>query len=688
MIPSLSAMLNARSVAIVGISRPGRFGGQLYHNLRAFGYQGTVYGVNPRYETLDDGRPCYPSLHALPERPDCALLAVPNERLLAAMHDVAACGIPSAVIFANAYGEGENGRTLQESVAAVALDHNIAVCGPNCMGFISFTSRLPISGYPVLDAPAGHVTLISHSGSIWESVIQNNRQLTFNYAISSGNEMVTTMADYICFALDDPQTRVIGLFLETVRDPQRFRLALQTAAERDIPIIALKVGRSERGARLAQAHSGALAGSDAVYDALFAHYGVRRVQSPDEMMDTLELFSTGYRPPTRFLAAIHDSGGERALLVDLAEANGVQFAELQDSTKAALAAVLEPGLEPENPVDAWGTGNDVTDIYESCALALDADPNVGLTLFAVDLMRGSTIPPTYPDIILPIRGRFTKPLAFLANVTAAAGEDQLAQLRDAGIPVLLGVETGIRAVGHLLSYAEEQRSRGAEEQGGEGDIVNCELSIVNGQLDEFDSKRFLAGYGIPVTAETIANSLDEAILAAEQIGYPVVLKTAAPGLLHKSEVTGICLNLTTPEQLTAAYHDLSNRLGSRVLVQEMVSGDGVELILGIVNDAQFGLLLLAGMGGIWAEVLNDTKLLLLPTTATAVKQALLSLRSTPLLLGARGRPPVDLEAVVDAALRLAKLAADHANQIQEIDINPLIAKTDGVVVVDALVVGD
>jgi acyl-CoA synthetase (NDP forming) len=671
--------------------------------LRSFGYQGEIYGVNPRYTTLDDGRPCYPSLNDLPEQPDCALLAIPNERLLDAMRDVGDRSIPSAVIFANAYGHGADGRTLQESLAAIACEHNIAVCGPNCMGFISFQPRLAVSGYPVLDAPAGHVALISHSGSIWESVIQNNRQLTFNYAISSGNEMVTTLADYLLFVLDDPQTRVVGLFLETVRDPQRFRLALETAAERDIPIVALKAGRSERGARMAQAHSGALAGSAAVYDALFTHYGVVSVQSPDEMMDTLELFSAGYRPPTPFLAAVHDSGGERALLVDLAAAQGVEFARLEDSTKARLAAVLEPGLEPENPVDAWGTGNGVTDIYETCALALDADPNVGLTLFAVDLMRASTLPPTYPDIVLPIRGRFSKPLAFLVNVTAAAGEDQLAQLRGAGVPVLMGAETGTRAVGHLLAYAEKQRSRQLVGAGqprsnlrheepaslaaaSPAEMVNGQWSMVNSQLDEYAGKQLLAAYGIPVTAEAIAKSLDQARYAAEQIGYPVVLKTAAPGILHKSEVDGIRLNLATSEQLAAAYSDLAGRLGSRVLVQEMVSG-GVELILGIVNDAQFGLLLLVGLGGVWAEVLDDTKLLLLPTTAAAVKQALRSLHGVPLLLGARGRPPANLEAVVEAALSLARVAADYADQIQAIDINPLVARPDGVVVVDALVIG-
>lgn len=677
--PNLTPLFHPRSVAIVGISQPERFGGQLFVNMRRFGYEGAVYGVNPRYQTLYD-QPCYPTLFDLPDRPDCVLLAVPNPHLPAAMQAVADCGIPTAVIFASAFG-------VQEPIAAIARQHDIAVCGPNCMGLISFPQKLPISGYPVLtDMPAGHITLISHSGSVWESLLQNNRQIGFNYAISAGNEMVTTTADYMHFALDDPQTRAIALFLETVRDPQGFRHALQRAAAQDVPVVVLKVGRSERGARMAQAHSGALAGTTAVYDALFAHYSVSRVASLDEMMDTLELFASGYRPPTNAISAILDSGGERAMLVDLAEMEGVAFAAWNNETQTAVSHVIEPGLAAENPLDAWGTGNDTATIYQTCALALDADPHTGLTLLAVDMMRGSTLPPTYPDMIVPIRHRFTKPLAFLANVTAAAGEDQLAQLRRAGIPVLLGTETGLRALRHLLAYAAFQREVTSEQL-----TVNSEpFTIHNSQstihnLDEHGSKQLLAAYGIPVTAEAIAHSVAEALQAAQMIGYPVVLKTAVPHLHHKSELNGIHLNLADAAQLANAYTDLADRLGPRVLVQEMVRG-GVELILGIVNDDSFGPLLLVGMGGVWVELWQDQKLLLLPTTATAVRQAILSLRGAPLLHGLRGQPAVDVEAVVDAALKLAALALAYGNEMCEIDINPLIARPDGVVAVDALVI--
>ena len=381
----LTPLLHARFVAIVGISGPERFGGFLFQNLIALGYEGAIHGVNPRYQTLYD-RPCYGSLSELPEGPDCALLAVPNSRLLPSLEEAGACGIPAAVIFASAWSDPDEEPTLQTRLTEVARAHDMVVCGPNCMGFVSAGRRLAVSGYKVNPAtPAGNVAVISHSGSIWEAILQNRRGVAFNSIVSSGNEMVTTTADYMQFALADESTRAIGLFVEAVRDPETFIAALAEAADRDVPVVALKTGRTERGARLAKAHSGALSGEDAAHDAIFAEYGVRRVTSVDEMLDTLELFATGMRPKTRFVSSLLDSGGQRALLVDLAEAEGVEFAPIREGTRAALAALIAPDLEPINPLDAWGTGSAAEDIYAECLLALDADPATGLTLFAVDL---------------------------------------------------------------------------------------------------------------------------------------------------------------------------------------------------------------------------------------------------------------------------------------------------------------
>lgn len=697
--PDLTPLLHARSVAIVGVSTPDRFGGHVYINLRDFGYEGKIYGINPKYDTLYD-QPIYPSLADLPETPDLALLALPNHALLPAFEQVASLGIPAAVIFGSAFNENGDPRAIENAIADLARTHGIAVCGTNCMGFLSFGQKLVVSGYPVVPGtPSGHVAFISHSGSVFDSVWQNNRDVRFNYVISAGNETVTTAADYMRFVLQDPATRTIGLFLETVRDPAGFRAALEEANTRDVPVLVLKVGRSEQGARLAQSHTGALTGNDAVYNALFECYNVRRVKSLDEMMDALELFALGWRPRPRAISAAFDSGGERGMFVDLAEEVGVPFAEISPETTARLASILEPGLEPVNPLDAWGTGNETDRIYRDALLALDADPATGLNLFVVDLMRYSNYPPTYVDIILPNLQRFAKPLAFVANVTSAASEEQMRRLRSAGIPVLMGTETALRAVRHLFDYCEarERKSNSAIQRLSEKAIqpitdhpsliTNLQPLISNlspSPLDEHTSKTLLARYGLPITSEQIAGTLDEALAAADHIGYPVALKTAN-GLLHKTDAKGLHLNLQSPISLRAAYQDLAARLGPRVLVQQMAA-PGIELLLGLINDPQFGLFLSLGIGGVLVEVLHDTQLVMLPAGEDDLRRALHSLRGAALLRGVRGQPGVDEDAVIRAALALAAFAADLGDHIAEVDINPLIARPDGVVAVDALIV--
>jgi acyl-CoA synthetase (NDP forming)/acyl-CoA thioesterase FadM len=684
----LTPLLHARSVAIVGISQLPRFGGRVFDNLRRFGYPGKVFGVNPRYATLYD-QPCYPALSDLPERPDLAILAVPNDRLLAAMQEAAACGVPAVVTSSSAYSEPVEGQpTLQEQLVEVAREHSLAVCGPNCMGFISFGERLVASGYEVAPLPAGPITFISHSGTTFDSLWQNRRGLRFNYLISSGNEIATTVADYMQHALSDPATRAIGMFIETVRDPATFRAALAEAAQRGVPVVALKVGRSRQGAALAQAHSGALAGEDAAYDALFAHYGVQRARSLDEMLDALELFAAGLRPRTRAIASIHDSGGQRGLLVDLAEAEGVQFAAIQPDTEARLAAALEPGLTPMNPLDAWGTGNDFGRIYRDCMLALDADPATGLNVWVADLYPAGDLSRVYVEQALAIQPRLRNPLIFLANVSAAADEGLSLRLRQAGIPVLLGTETGLRAIRHLMDFAEFQRrpapAAPPERKGrGEGKYYAI-LSYAAGPLDEHASAEILRAYGVPVAEARLADSLDEVGRAARQLGFPVALKTAA-GALHKTDAGGVRLGLADEAALEAAYRDLSARLGPRALVQKMAP-PGVELILGLARDPQFGLMLTVGMGGIAVEVFKDARLLALPPRPEDVRAALLGLRGAPMLRGLRGRPPADVEAVVQAALRLADLAHDLGDKIEAVDINPLIALPEGVIAVDALII--
>jgi acyl-CoA synthetase (NDP forming) len=664
----IAAMLNAENLAIVGISGPDRFGGRIYNNLQLMGYEGKIYGVNPRYETLYDQK-IYPSLSELPETPDCALLALPNSRLLPVVEEASELSIPSAIIYASAYEE-ENGISLQDALVHAAEKSGMMICGPNCMGIISFAHKLPMSGYPIVPGtPAGDITFISHSGSVWEAMMHNNRGIHYNYLISAGNEMVTTLADYMLFALSDPGTKVVGMFAETVRDPDNFCQALEVAANQDVPVVALKVGRSNRGAQLAQAHSGALAGEDATYDALFKYYGVQRVRSLDEMMDTLELFDAGYRPKIFNLSAI------------------------LDCPTTAIA-----GTAPHSaiPGPCSRAPKYLEETFTSAIKILDADPNTGLTTLCVDLYRIGKMSPLYVSIIISIKDQLKNPFVVLANVSATASEILTTRLREASIPVLIGTETGLRAIGHLFKYAEYQRKvQEKKEQSSKRTLdklpskekintIRKQLKSADSALGEVESKQILSEYGIRVSTEQIANSLDQAIEVADEIGFPVVLKTAA-GAIHKTEASGIHLNLANQEELISAYKDLESRLGRRVVVQEMVT-EGVELLFGVIDDPQFGPLLMVGSGGIFVEVMNDTQLIWLPTDAKKIEEAIRGLKFAEILDGVRGQEKSDLNAIVETALRLAQFAADCGDLIAELDINPLIAGPEDVVVADALII--
>jgi acyl-CoA synthetase (NDP forming) len=702
----LAPLLQARSVAVVGLSQPGSFGGQVYANLRAFGYPGPIYGVNPSYAQLYD-QPCYPSLCDLPDRPDCAILAIGDRHLLPAFETLVELAIPAAVIFSSAalpVAPGEP--TLEQRLTELALAGGVRLCGPNGMGFANLPRRLAVSGYAIpAHMPHGNAALITHSGSVFAALHRNNRRLGFNYLISGGNESVLTAADYLQFVLDDPETQVVACFLEAVRDPERFTAAIEQAAGRDIPVVALKVGRSERGQRLALAHSGRLAGQAEIYDALFRHYGVCSARSPDELFDTLELFSRlrRRRAPGRALASVHDSGGERVLLADLAAAEGLEFAPLATSTRERIAAQLEPGLQAENPLDIWGSGKEYQLVYRECLQALDSDPQVGVLLFAVDLLRESWLNASYIDILRDLLDSLRKPFAVVTNLTAGVDEAKADALRALGVPVLMGAETALRAVRHLVEYSAFQRraartATGMIHKGHEGheDFVSshaqslsanatwrAHLAAADRPLDDYDGLRLLGDYGIPIAASALATSHNEALDAARRLGYPLALKTAS-GAAHKSDIGGVLLGMADEGALAEAYARLAAAHGPRVLAQRMAPA-GVELALGVVNHAQFGLFLALGIGGVLVEVLGDTRLLKLPVDPETIEGALNSLRGAALLHGARGRPPVDLRAVVQAAQRLALLANDLRDVIAAIDVNPLIAYADGVVAVDALV---
>ncbi len=687
-------MLEARSVAMVGASiKEGSLGHQMMVELHRGGFDGAIYPVNPGYEEVL-GHQCFPSIGDVPEPVDLAILGVANQRIEQALRDAVAAGARSAVTFSSLY-ESEPPEPglppLAERVAALARDGDIAMCGGNGMGFLNLEANLRATGFATPDhIRSGPVTFVSHSGSAFAALAFNDRGIGFNLLVSSGHELVTDVSEYMEHALGLPSTRVIALLIETIRRPDAFRAALAHAADRDVPVIALKVGRTERSKSMVTAHSGALAGEDGAFEALFDAYGVLRVATLDEMADVMELFSCPRRVTTGSgIASIHDSGGERALLADVAADLDVAFARISDATTARIQDVLDPGLEAANPLDAWGTGIDADRIFTECFRALHDDPETAALAFVVDMTRqGEPHDEGYVHIAREVFASTTKPFCVLSNLASAVANDEAALLRDQGIPVLEGTASGLVALRHLLGYRDARlRPPVAPPEPVADDIRERWRARLasGGELNELEGFALLADYGISTTVVRGATSVDGAIAAAEEIGWPVALKTAAPGVQHKSDVGGVALGLTHADALRAAYEDVASRLGPHVVMSPMAP-PGVELALGAVRDPQFGPLVLVAAGGVLVEVLHDRRLALPPLDEPRARALIDRLQVRPLLDGVRGAPAADVDALAHAVSRLSVLAADLGDLLEALDVNPVIVSPQGCVAVDALVI--
>ena len=682
---ALRAVLEARSVAVVGASRkPGTPGNRMVKELLVGGFSGELAAVNPRYDTVE-GVACYPSLGDVPFAPDLVLLGVGNRLLEEQMAAAAERGARGVVVFASGLEDPPREPPLTRRLELIAREAGLVVCGGNCMGFADVERGLRALAFEErADLEPGGVTLISHSGSAFTALLHAERGVRFNLAVSAGQELTTTMADYMSYALERESTRAIALYLETVRDPATFRQALETAAERDVPVVALKVGRTETSGSLVTAHSGAMAGDEAAYDALFDAYGVTRVGTLNEMADLLELLGSGRRAAPGGLAAIHDSGGERAHMVDAASDLGVPLARPSEETLRRVAAWLEPGLPAVNPLDAWGTGNDAYRIFLECSRQLVHDPGTGAFAYVVDL-HSEEADRNHAWVAERIWASTDKPFAVVCGLASAIQRSAAAHLRSAGVPVLEDVASGLRAFGNLFERRDARALPPLDPPDPPPENVRRhwrEALAAGGGLPEADALRMLADYGIPTARTSAAADLDGVLGAAERIGYPVALKTAAAS--HKTEVSGVVLGLEDDDALSDAYRGMAERLGPAATVQEM-SEPGVEMALGVVSDPQFGPLVMVSAGGVLIETLRDRLLALPPLDETRARRLIDRLEARPLLDGVRGRPAASVAALARSMAHLSLLAQDLRDLIGALDVNPIIVGPRGCVAVDALV---
>ena len=685
---ALTPMLAPHSVALVGASRKrNSVGNDMIRNIIASGFDGAVYPVNPSYAQLY-GYACLPSLADLPKPVDLAVLSVPNRVLEHVVMETIAAGARSLVIFGSAELEGN--AALRDRIAALARAAQVPICGANCMGF--FNPRHPIRAFSAFHPEpleVGGLTLIAQSGSLLQALLFNDERLKFNLAISTGQELVTTAADFMDYSLDQPETRCIAMVLESIRDPQAFVAALQKARDHSVPVIVLKLGRTEAGAHFALSHTGAIAGNAEIYEALFRRFGVISVRDLSELAATAILLSTIRKPlAPGGLSAILDSGGERELIVDVAFDCGVPFAQINAETTNILADTLDHGLTPVNPVDAWGTGRDFEGVFETCLAALMRDPDTGLGMFVADLSEELDLHAAYVDVCLAVARAADKPLVVMTNYSAWSHRKHAVRLARSGIPVLDGTVSSLRAVRHAMDWRDFM----ARDMIQDATTVNphaahwrAVLADRDEPLSEDEGYALLTDYGIPVPRHRIVTSRVEAVAAAVELGLPVVLKTATPGILHKSDVGGVRLNLRDPEAVGEAYDTLAAKLGDRVLVCEMAKGQ-VELALGLVRDAAFGSFVMVAFGGVWIEILKDSQLAMVPLDHEVAARRIAALKMAPVLDGVRGAPPCDREALINAVVCLGALATDLGDLIGELDINPVLVGETGVIALDSLIV--
>ena len=656
-------------MAVIGASpTPGSVGQQVIAQLEGGGFRGRVLPINPKYP---DMRPF------LDEPVDLVVLAVANSRLEEQVEIALAAGARSFQIFASCHGPARDGQSLQ-----VWLSQRLAglpVCGGNGMGFLNLTRSLRICGlHQPFNLRQGRTTFVSHSGSLFSAMLHNQRHQSFNLVVSAGNELTLTQADYVEYALAQPETRVVAMFTETVRDSHTMSEVWKRAAEKDIPIVMLKVGRTEAGAASVATHSAALAGAYEPFAAFARAHGVHLTETMDEMMDTIALFDTSRRPTTGALGTVHDSGGERTHLIDLASALGVELATVNEATSDHLREVLDDGLEPVNPVDAWGTGRSSPEVMFECLNALADDSAVGAVAFAVDLTAEENSLTDYAEIALKAAAETEKPVFVLAHLSSAVDQAQAAVLANARIPLLRGTHSGLRAIAHFLN---RRRPRKIPVPTPPASLENWQTRLEVGILNDLEALDLLAGFGVPIEPMHRVPTMTKAIELAGQLGYPVALKTV--GLIHKTEHHGLTLDLRNAESLANAWRTMK-ALELPLAIQKMVPR-GVELALGMINDPQVGPIMMIGAGGVMVELLNDRVVVAPPLDHEAAGQILSRLRVGELLSGFRGAEPLPTAELLDALVAFSGLTYHLGDLVQTIDVNPVIVHSAGVTAVDAFV---
>lgn len=685
----LDRLLKPQTIALVGVSpREGTVGHDMLKVLLSGGYQGQVFLVNPRYDEIE-GHKCFASLSDIPVAIDMAVLSVASHRMEPLFDEAINLNIGGVTIFDYCKLEEEASSTLLERLASKAKQANMPICGGNCMGYYNFDNDAYISFQSPGERKAGHISLIAHSGSIFVLPTSNDRRFRFNLVVSAGQEIATSLDEYMDFALEQESTRVLAIFMEAVRNPENFVKVLEKAKRKGIPVVVTKVGRTEVSAKLAATHSGAIAGNNTAYDALFKKYGVISTDSLDDLMTCAQILSQGGELGAGQLGYIGDSGGLRELFVDTAEEHQLPFAELSSDTISKLEKRLPLGLDAVNPLDAAGPFTpDYAEVFRDSVRYIMEDPNVAVGVFEFEARDEFIYMPQFIEIAKEVKQYSNKPFIVLNTFSLALNAGIAEDLMDHDIPLVNGVENAVKAIANLFAN-RDQRPVEAPVNLMTTNTFRKEkwhARLASGvAMGEAESLMLLSDYGMAIANPREVSSQIDTLRAVEDMSFPVVLKTAEPHIHHKSDVGGVKLSLNSITEVSHAYEDLAERLGAKVTIEPMV-GQGTELAFGMVNDPQFGPMVMVGSGGIYIEVLKDRVFSLAPFDENEAMRMINSLRTRPLLAGVRGAKPADLDLLAKQLSNFSKLAADLGDVINEVDVNPIIVNEQGSIAVDALVI--
>jgi len=684
------ALLEPRSIAVVGASdRPGP-GQRVVANLIAAGFSGALWPINPRRDTAGGIR-AYPSLDALPSTPDLVVLAVNREITARVLAEAVEQGVPAAILLGAGFGEVDGrGRELDRRIRSLAP--SIAMMGPNCLGYMNLELDItPYSG-PLLEPPVcGNVALVSNSGALACTITgaSAERGIRFSHVITTGNQIDLSVADYVRYLAGRPAVNVIACYLEGFGGGRDLLGAFGEARAHGKTVILLKAGRSRVGGEAAQTHTGALAGSASIQDALWHAAGLLPTSDLEEFLALIELSSRAAPPAGPRIGIITISGGERLLLADQAEFTGIELAPLSDATRSALREILPDYATASNPLDSTGAGLVERDgrIHAETARLLVDDPSVDLLLVCQDIKNGwvqegqsgtlfwDAIRSTWEAV-----GAAGKPVIVLSPTTGQIDERARTYLQEQNVPMLYGLTPGMKALAKYIALhcgAPQAQTP-----------INTSPPAEGATITGREALRYLAAHGVPVGPAETARSEDEAVAAAQRLGYPVALKIDAPGLLHRTEIGGVRLDLHAESDVRTAWRELVatgvwNGAQPAVLVQPMIRG-GIELFAGGIRDEQFGPILMAGAGGVLAEFIHDIGVALAPLDIDDAARLIDSTRVSRLLNGWRGAPPADRAALLETLTALSRIIADP--RIQAIDANPVIALPTGVTLVDAKIV--